>query len=63
MISNTHYRTRRRAVLVALVAIATAAGCHDDLTGVPAAIVSTGSAREDTIMRDDSIAAHWFRLD
>jgi adenylosuccinate synthase len=30
------------------------------ITGVPAAIVSTGSAREDTIIRDDSIAATWF---
>jgi adenylosuccinate synthase len=30
------------------------------LTGVPAAVVSTGSAREDTIIRDDSIAATWF---
>ena len=30
------------------------------ITGVPAAIVSTGSAREDTIIRDDSIAAKWF---
>jgi len=29
------------------------------LTGVPAAIVSTGSAREDTIIRDDSVAARW----
>jgi adenylosuccinate synthase len=31
------------------------------VTGVPAAVVSTGSAREDTIIRDDSIAAEWFR--
>ncbi len=30
------------------------------VTGVPAAIISTGSAREDTIVRDDSIAAAWF---
>jgi adenylosuccinate synthase len=30
------------------------------LTGVPAAVVSTGSAREDTIIRDDSVAAAWF---
>jgi adenylosuccinate synthase len=29
------------------------------LTGVPAAVVSTGSAREDTIIRDDSVAARW----
>jgi adenylosuccinate synthase len=32
----------------------------EDLTGVPAAVLSTGSAREDTIVRDDSIAASWF---
>jgi adenylosuccinate synthase len=32
----------------------------EDITGVPAAVVSTGSAREATIIRDDSIAAHWF---
>jgi adenylosuccinate synthase len=31
----------------------------EELTGVPAAILSTGSAREDTIIRDDSIAARW----
>jgi adenylosuccinate synthase len=30
------------------------------VTGVPAAIISTGSEREDTIIRDDSIAAGWF---
>ncbi len=30
------------------------------LTGVPAAVLSTGSAREDTIIRGDSIAAAWF---
>ncbi|MGH9410440.1 MAG: adenylosuccinate synthase [Vicinamibacterales bacterium] len=30
------------------------------LSGVPAAIVSTGSAREDTIVRDESVAAEWF---
>ena len=30
------------------------------LSGVPAAILSTGSAREDTILREDSIAARWF---
>ena len=33
----------------------------EEVTGVPAAIISTGSAREDTIIRDDSIAAKWFR--
>ena len=32
----------------------------EDITGVPAAVVSTGSAREATIIRDDSIAARWF---
>jgi adenylosuccinate synthase len=29
------------------------------LTGVPAAILSTGSAREDTILRQDSLATGW----
>jgi adenylosuccinate synthase len=33
----------------------------EEITGVPAAVVSTGSAREDTIIRRDSIAAQWFR--
>lgn len=33
----------------------------EEITGVPAAIVSTGSARESTIIRDDSNAAGWFR--
>ena len=32
----------------------------EDITGVPAAVLSTGSAREDTIIRDGSIAAGWF---
>jgi adenylosuccinate synthase len=32
----------------------------EEVTGVPAAVISTGSAREDTIVRDDSIAAAWF---
>ena len=32
----------------------------EDITGVPAAVISTGSAREDTIIRDGSIAARWF---
>jgi adenylosuccinate synthase len=32
----------------------------EEVTGVPAAIISTGSAREDTIVREDSIAAGWF---
>src|SRR3954471_19303883 len=31
----------------------------EELTGVPAAIVSTGSAREDTIIREDSVASRW----
>jgi adenylosuccinate synthase len=31
----------------------------EDLTGVPAAILSTGSAREDTIIRAESVAARW----
>jgi len=30
------------------------------ITGVPAAVLSTGSAREDTIIRDGSVAAGWF---
>ncbi len=33
----------------------------EEVTGVPAAIISTGSAREDTIIREDSIAAAWFK--
>ncbi|HET7694745.1 MAG TPA: adenylosuccinate synthase [Vicinamibacterales bacterium] len=32
----------------------------EELTGVPAAVISTGSAREDTIIRSESIAAGWF---
>jgi adenylosuccinate synthase len=32
----------------------------EEITGVPAAILSTGSAREDTIIRDGSVAASWF---
>ncbi len=32
----------------------------EEVTGVPAAVISTGSAREDTILRDDSVAARWF---
>jgi adenylosuccinate synthase len=32
----------------------------EEVTGVPAAILSTGSDREDTIIRDRSIAARWF---
>jgi adenylosuccinate synthase len=32
----------------------------EEVTGVPAAIISTGSAREDTILRHDSVAGKWF---
>jgi adenylosuccinate synthase len=32
----------------------------EQITGVPAAVISTGSEREDTIIRPDSIAARWF---
>src|SRR5262249_33228002 len=32
----------------------------EELTGVPAAVVSTGSARQDTIIREESVAAKWF---
>jgi adenylosuccinate synthase len=32
----------------------------EQVSGVPAAIVSTGSEREDTIIRGDSIAGRWF---
>jgi adenylosuccinate synthase len=32
----------------------------EEVTSVPAAIISTGSAREDTIIRDRSVAAGWF---
>jgi adenylosuccinate synthase len=31
----------------------------EEVTGVPAAILSTGSDREDTILRPDSVAARW----
>jgi adenylosuccinate synthase len=33
----------------------------EEITGVPAAIVSTGSAREATIVRHDTAAGAWFR--
>jgi len=33
----------------------------EEITGVGAAIISTGSAREDTIIREDSVAGEWFR--
>ena len=32
----------------------------EELTGVRAAVLSTGSSREDTIIRDESVAASWF---
>ena len=32
----------------------------EEVTGVPAAIISTGSAREDTIIRADTVAGKWF---
>ncbi len=32
----------------------------EQVTGVPAAVISTGSEREDTIIRADSIAKRWF---
>jgi adenylosuccinate synthase len=32
----------------------------EEVTGVPAAIISTGSAREHTIIRTDTIAGRWF---
>jgi adenylosuccinate synthase len=35
-------------------------GRLEDITGVPAAVISTGSAREDTIIRGGSVAARWF---
>jgi adenylosuccinate synthase len=33
----------------------------EEVTGVPAAIISTGSAREDTIVREESVAASWLK--
>ena len=33
----------------------------EQVTGVPAAVISTGSEREDTIIRKDSVANRWFR--
>ena len=32
----------------------------EEVTGVPAAIVSTGSERDDTILRTDSVLSRWF---
>ena len=33
----------------------------EDVSGVPAAIISTGSDREDTIIREGSVAGSWFK--
>ncbi|MCA1651125.1 MAG: adenylosuccinate synthase, partial [Acidobacteria bacterium] len=33
----------------------------EEVTGVPAALISTGSAREDTIIREASVVEKWFR--
>jgi adenylosuccinate synthase len=35
----------------------------EEVTGVPAALISTGSAREDAIIREGSVAENWFRRD
>ena len=35
----------------------------EGITGVPAAVLSTGSDRDDTIIRDGSVAANWFSAD
>ena len=35
----------------------------EEASGVPAAIISTGSDRDETIVRDDSIVTEWFRSD
>ena len=32
----------------------------EEVSGVPAAIISTGSDRDHTIIRGDSVAAEWF---
>ena len=32
----------------------------EEVSGVPAAIISTGSDREDTILREDSVVSSWF---
>jgi adenylosuccinate synthase len=32
----------------------------EDITGVPVSIVSTGTGRDDTIIREHSDAADWF---
>jgi adenylosuccinate synthase len=33
----------------------------EQASGVPAAIISTGSDRDETIVRDDSVLSEWFR--
>ena len=33
----------------------------EEVSGVPAAIVSTGSDRDHTIIRNDSVAANWLK--
>ncbi|HEY3380864.1 MAG TPA: adenylosuccinate synthase [Vicinamibacterales bacterium] len=35
----------------------------EEVTGVPVAIISTGSDRDDTVLREDSVAAQWFGQD
>jgi adenylosuccinate synthase len=37
-------------------------GRLEEITGVGAALISTGSAREDTILREDSVASSWFAV-
>ena len=32
----------------------------EEVSGVPAAIISTGSDRDDTIVREDSVVSSWF---
>jgi len=32
----------------------------EEVSGVPAAIISTGSDRDETILRTDSILSRWF---
>ena len=32
----------------------------EEVSGVPVAIVSTGSDRAETILREDSVAGRWF---
>ena len=33
----------------------------EEVSGVPAALISTGSDREDTIVRDDGVVAAWLK--